>query len=241
MGRRKNPQAKQEIADTACRCLLLYGYHATSYQLIAAQSGHSKSLVQYHFAKKELFISVFFKKLTVLIEDCLYALRPEFSSPFAASYCMGQVYFSFLILNEQLRRFTAEVISSREFTEELLLFNEDWCRSFFNVPPELAEQMTDTVTMAVGGSYELLYRSLKYHREVDACRIAQQVVAALMRCLGCDKPSCLHEVLEYRLEPETLQNITSKICAEFLKGVQEPSDIRRQPGERPALHPQPCN
>ncbi len=237
MGRKRDLQAKEMIVQAACRCFLQNGYQHTSYQKIAEQSGFSKSVVQFHFPKKAQFIPAFFKRLTNEMWLYLDSHKLLSSNPFASSFCLGQVYFSFLIMNPQVRQFSFDVVSSREFTEELLLFNETWCIDYFHVSPERYEQLYDTVTLSVGGAYELIYRSLKYQKEIDSMKIARQVILSLMECLGRSDQAEIDHVLSTLLSPADILATNTHLYETLLQGnavaQSQPNGALASPSRNP--------
>lgn len=169
MARPKNEELKAKIIATVERQFMTQGYNATSYRSIAEECGISRTLVQYHFPKKEKLAEAF---MSNVLEKCIAELglsESDLLGDFEAVKAVGVRYFQKLVAEEGSRRFLRDVLESRDMTGDILAFNLDWALS--HVAPASAKtdslRLQRNIVLHMGGFYELLYWSLKRCEQMD--------------------------------------------------------------------------
>jgi len=168
VARPKNIAGRDRVASAARRLFLTRGYTETSYAEIANACGCTRSLVQLYFPKKQLLAIDFFDKLLTAAIDYLTEHNMRTGNDFADMYVIGQLHFWFLLTDDNLRRFTLDILASRALTEEVLAFDAQWGFNFVAADPAVREsRLTGDTVMAMGGFYELLYQSLRHGHDLD--------------------------------------------------------------------------
>lgn len=188
------------------------GYEATSYREIASACGCTRPLVQHYFPKKELLAIEFVKRLLILAETYVDEHGLRTGDDFADLYIIGQVYFSFLLADERMQRFSLDVVSSRPLTEQVLAFNASWALGYMDVAPAVdARRVTDDTIMAMGGFYEVLYQSLRGGRAFDIGYWLRKVLVEFMADFGR-----AHEDSDRALEAYALSSAESVRAAAWV-------------------------
>lgn len=185
MARPRNIAGRDRVASAARRLFLTRGYTDTSYSEIADACGCTRSLVQLYFPKKQLLAIDFFDKLLTAAIDYLDDHNMRTGNDFADMYVIGQLHFWFLLTDDNLRRFTLDILGSRALTEEVLAFDAQWGFNFVGADTTVREsRLTSDTVMAMGGFYELLYQSLKHDQEFDMPYWLRKVMVEFMIGFG---------------------------------------------------------
>lgn len=166
------------IEAAAFRLFREVGYRLTSYSKIAEESGLGRPLVQYYFPKKEDLATGFI--LRVLEEITTLVKQPDDISNLGYITRVGQVYYSFLLADEAMRRLTLDLLSSRQMTSRVIEANTMYTVPFVVEGGADDERMVEASIKAVGGVYELMFRSLDLHVDQDPSDLSAQNVAAFM-------------------------------------------------------------
>lgn len=190
---------KDAVRQAAYRSLLANGYQATSFQVVGDAVGKTRAHVQYHFPKKTAFATSFLGEVMEAIDVLLRARGLSLNEdPLAYLYVMAQVFYHFLLDSEPCRRFTAEFLSSREITAEVLSMETGWVFA----AGDFEEFSAQDIVVATGGVYELLYQELNAGIVPNANRAARRTT------IGC-----------YVLRPEKIASVAAR-CDE----LQMPED-----------------
>ena len=186
MGRPRNDDLKEKIELVAWGLFRTHGYDATSYSLIAEECGISRNLAQYHFPRKEMLALAFMERILDESRTALGFSSEDLRNDFSNIYAVGTCFFEFLLQDEGYRQFLSDIIRNRDMTENILSFNEAWALAHIDAPKD--EQMSDavmrSVTVQMGGFYELLYLCLKKGYDFDPAEELRPVMAAFMKALG---------------------------------------------------------
>lgn len=167
---------KDAVRQAVFRSLLANGYDGTSFQVVSDAVGKTRAHVQYHFPKKTAFATEFLGEVMGIIDVFLRARGLNMrEDPLAYLHVMAQVFYHFLLGNEACRRFTAEFLSSREITAEVLAMETDWVFG----EGDFDEFTAQDVVVATGGVYELLYQELNAGIVPNANRAARRTT------IGC--------------------------------------------------------
>lgn len=169
MARPKNEELKTKIIAAVERQFLAQGYHATSYRTIAEECGISRTLVQYHFPKKEKLAEAF---MTNMLQKCMVELgisEDDLHGDFGAAKAVGVRYFQKLVAEDGSRQFLQDVLENRDMTEDILAFNLDWALTHVGADARKTKdpRLQRNIVLHMGGFYELLYWSLKHDERMD--------------------------------------------------------------------------
>lgn len=184
MSRPKNEQLKSQILRVAEKQFATKGYKATSYTSIAETCGISRNLVQYHFPKKESLAIAYMESVLACSMKKLGLNDKNVRGDYAAIKKVGAAFFEALLAKPGTRLFLSDVISSRELTESVLVFNFNWAIERVDIPAEAnLDAVMRMVVARMGGFYELLYWSLKNDKPFDTEREIGLVVDAFAEAL----------------------------------------------------------
>ncbi len=214
MSRKRNTENEEHIGKTAFRLFLENGYHKTTYQTIAEASGNERTVVQLYFPKKDYLIIDFLNKLLDISIEYIDHDMPHAENSFVKLFCVGQIYFSFLMKNQNL---TLEVFSDRGITEKILFLNEDWTYNFLRMDPsDKTVELTEDIIMYMGGAYELMYRNIVKGEAVNIPRLLKKVVVGFMTSLGYEPCESEKLLSPYHLTDEIFYDFNSRSIGELL-------------------------
>ncbi|AVK49344.1 hypothetical protein AXY43_15800 [Clostridium sp. MF28] len=217
MGRPKNTQNRDLIAKTAFNLFLNKGYNKTSYKDIADNSSNERTLIQYYFPKKELLITDFLNKLLSLSEQYITEKSLKSDNNFINLYIIGQIHFSFLLMNDEMKTLTLDIVSNRAITKEIVFFNENWVFSFFNLSAELNKELSDDIVMIMGGTYELIYRYISKSESLNVPNLLKKIMLHFLTAMGHENSIYRELLSSHALSEETLCEANSYLKTALLK------------------------
>lgn len=182
------PNSKTLILEAAYTLFLQKGYNATSMAEIAKNCGMSKSLVQKHFPKKDLFIRCFLQDLLNCADEYLenHGLRTD--SYWANLFLIGQIHYAFLLADEGRRTLIYDIISNRQLTEEMIRLDIEWAfRYMENFTADEREEIYEDMSMVMGGTYELLFQRLSSGKPIDVRTFHNKSLGLTMYLRGVTK------------------------------------------------------
>lgn len=160
-------QTKTEIAYSAWQQFRSLGYHTTTYASIAKDCSIGRSLVQYHFPRKEELAISLVSWALEQSGQCLGTTVENAVDDHVAFFKIGVCTFTFL-LDRGFSRFLLEILESRAITEALLAMNVEW--SLARTGPGFAadrEKLVRAVVTNMGGFYDYLYHCLSVGKAFD--------------------------------------------------------------------------
>lgn len=183
MVRPRNDGLRAAIADAAYDLFRDLGYDRTSYTLIAGRCGVTRALVQYHWSKKELLA---IEAMTRMLDETIERLGlPDKAnggeSDHNALVAIGSSFFDRLLSDEGWRRFLLDILSSRELSDQVLVFNARWAFDYVGHAPR--DEAFDEIVVNMGGFYELLYYKLRHGLTIDVKPRLRVVVDGFMRSM----------------------------------------------------------
>lgn len=185
MAERNGGDTRERIADAAYALLLERGYKATSMADIAEAAGVSKSLVQKHFKRKDAFIEGLLEKLLDGIDAFLEERALRTDNYWSNLYLIGQLHYAFLLEDEGKTQLMMDIISDRELTEKMIELDVDWAFAYMHsFSEEEREELMDNMSIAMGGTYELLYRMLRQGRPIDLAAFQRKSLSLTMYLQG---------------------------------------------------------
>ena len=168
------------IESAAYKLFRETGYKLTSYTAIAEASGVGRPLVQYYFPKKDDLATSFILKVLESITGLVDATGKASPSPQGRIAQLGQVYYAFLLSDEQMRRLALDLFSSRQVTGKVIEANAVYTIPLLGSAAEDDEQLVEASVKATGGVYELMFRGLEKGLSLDPADLAVQNVAAFL-------------------------------------------------------------
>lgn len=210
MGRAKNIETRERISKTAIRLFSEKGYVNTSFTDIAKACGVERSIVQYYFPYKEIFITEFLDKCLMLIAEMAEGLDEKRFDIFGRQYFMGFVSFSFLVDSEKMQNLTMDIVASRQLTEAMMPLYCRWDQWFSG------EDFDEDATMlAIGGVYELIYHYKKNNLKISSRYLAEQCYVAFTACHGQNPEEARRKLEEYCLTDEEVKSAVAKVEQEL--------------------------
>lgn len=178
-------QTSREAIETAAyRLFREIGYNLTSYTRIAEESGFGRPLVQYYFPKKaDLATGFIFRVLGAI---AAFVDASGFASKNPQGYVMqlGQVYYAFLLADDNMRRLTQDLFSTRLVTSKVIEANAAYTLPLVSDGGGEDDALVEASVKATGGVYELMFRGLDRGLALDPSELALQNVAGFMALSG---------------------------------------------------------
>ena len=176
-----NLESRNEIRKAAFLLFRKIGYKTTSYSMIAEESKQGRPLVQYYYPKKEEIALEFLVEAMQTILSQLESDRQ--ADAMVATLHFGQLYYTFLLYDEDMQRFTSEVLESRSVTSRLVQLNAKWSLPESGTAED-EERITSASIRATGGVYELLYLQLQDGSAKEPAEYAVRNVADFYAATG---------------------------------------------------------
>lgn len=197
----------------AFRLLIDKGYEKTSYTDIARESGCTRALVQYHYPKKDEFVTAFVDRLLEAVDAQLHARDLVTGSCFVDFSITGYLYFNFLLSNEALRPLALDLIAQRDTS----LISIERMAAWQHRSEELADiddaVIRDAVLLAVGGAHELIYHHLTSGIPIDLRMLLARTIGTYALLLGFPQKT-VDDLVE---RPPLDEEIVKEANAELLR------------------------
>ncbi len=204
MGRRVDHETKQQIERAARGLFLAKGFRAASYAEIAEAIGRQKSYVQRHFPKKEIFVEHFFQDLLDETDQFLAARGYDPDAHAENLYRIGVIQYSFLFHSPELRRFTREILASREWTESLIQKDMQWAAEYLSGMG--LKDPAQSAALVMGGVYEVLYQHLTAGTEPDPYELQATAMHLYGDLLGAaPEPSFSQDLLPLSMRDSAVE------------------------------------
>ncbi|MFT9392353.1 MAG: TetR/AcrR family transcriptional regulator [Bifidobacterium sp.] len=182
---------RDTIYATAFKLFAAQGYGKTTMSSIAQACNTTKTLVQYHAPRKEMFIDVLVTSLFELIESAFAHTELSRSiDSLERLYITGFLHFNLLTRNQRMERVTKDIVASRRLTESMIdaeislvtqtstharhqvrsgAINEAFTMwsSFVDDHDVLQPRIEQAVVAGQGGAYELMHHEYLHHRSPD--------------------------------------------------------------------------
>lgn len=207
MANKKN-DTKEIIMKTAFRLFYENGYDKTTYQAIGDAIGKKRTIVQHHFPEKSIFPYVFLDRLNMAIESYLEDENHIKKNDLSSLYKLGQINFSFLLMDEKMKRFTKELIGKREYTVKLFSQNQNWIFDYFHDTSVLSDipsnEIEENYVMVMGGTYEVLFDDLINNKDVKIAELLKKTMVSFFVSIGYDAKEVSNMMSENELSHKEL-------------------------------------
>lgn len=205
---KKGTDNRTLIKTAAFRLFHECGYRLTSYSKIAEASGLGRPLVQYYFPKKEDLATEYV--LSILKETSTFVS----SNPNALAYLtqIGQVYYAFLLADDDMRRLTQDLLSSRQVTSRVTMANAEYTIPAFADTQSDAEALRQASIQATGGIYEMLFIGLEQGQDFNPASLSAKNTAVFAAiALGRDYKQTLEELQNAYLPSDKIASICNTL------------------------------
>lgn len=216
MAKQKNIEMRQLISSEAFRLFIHEGYEGTTYKKIAESCNTSRPIIQYYFPKKRLLAVSFLERILELTTDYIEENNLKRNDPPIDVFLVAQIYYAFLLMNDDIKRFTLDIISSRNLTAELMSMNFVWARRYLNIPDESKDdEFFNDNLMIVGGFYELAFYYLENNRDFDLQRYLLKIVTEYLALFGETQEKVTAALLPHKINERELAIICTRLLNQF--------------------------
>lgn len=185
------------------------GFEHTTYQDIADAVGTTRTIVQSYFPKKTRITEEIYDKIMQAASNSVLESDINSESPNITLSRICQVFLGYLLHDDPMRRFTKTTLALRDGTaknivsvvEEIM----DFCGTYFDNKEALALGYT----MALGGTYEIIYRNLCSGAESDVAELADFAIRTFIVTAGTND-------LKKASEVEAIKPATLEKCYKFM-------------------------
>ncbi|MEG0979127.1 MAG: TetR/AcrR family transcriptional regulator [Oscillospiraceae bacterium] len=185
MGKNKNIEEHNRLLKIAFNLFIEKGYSKTSFQDIAEMANVQKALVQYYFPHKEVFINLFLSQSLDVISDFIKNSDLEIGNEINNLYLIGYFEFWYLINDKNMEFLKYDIVSSRQNTQKVIAMVVNWALKYINLENEKeAREITDAITISMGGAFEYVYMCLTTSRAVCPKYIVEKIVLVMNTMLG---------------------------------------------------------
>ncbi len=167
MPRPRNAEQRIAIRNAAFDLFKTNGFDASTYEEIAKASGISRSLLQSYFPKKTMIPDQIFLSISNAAQHTANKMGILEGDVLSQLQIVGYLYFSYLLKDERMRRFTSSVLQEREATSNGLMYDEEWLIELFSEQHYDKTRFSHCYIMAMGSGYEYTYRCLSVEEEPD--------------------------------------------------------------------------
>lgn len=211
-----NVDKKAVIRRNAFSLLMEQGYAKTSYANIAQRSGCNRSLVQYYYPKKSQILIDFVERLIECSYDFMMLRHAESGNCFLDFFVTGQIHFYVLLKNPPLEPLTRDIVANRETSSAIIALLADWQHHHSGVEGIDSNVMLDSITFAMGGAYEYVYRCLADDQEIDVGALLSRTIRAYIVGLEVDPASFDADKNSFRLDAGFLTQANEYVLEHLL-------------------------
>ena len=176
---------QDRIARIAYTMFVDKGFGATSYGEIAKAAGIQKSLLQYYFPKKDIFIANFIQVTfqCVLNETGLNS-KSKVSKDFLQNiYFLAYFMFWYLTKWEKVEKLRTDVLSSRDYSKVAIDTVADWVIEVIpgaNSSEAFSDKIRELISCLIGGGFEYAYDQLLRNKDIDVAKIVDIAMGVLV-------------------------------------------------------------
>ena len=202
---------RQRIEHEAWKQFRDVGYDATTYASIARACGVGRSLVQYHFPRKEDLPT---SLLAWVLEESQHVLgidETQLMGNHVEFYKVGCCAFGFLLGNWGFQDFMMEILASRNVTETLNEYFVQWNIERISKTTSITDKDIDrTIVMSMGAFYDYIFHCLMTGREFDVFgSLANLTYMSAVALEGTGS----YQASDFRRDPEFVNSINMALRA----------------------------
>lgn len=198
MARPRNEKLKVVIRRKAWQLFVTIGYDETTYTILAKACNIKRSLVQYHFPKKETLAQQFLQAELERAQQAWNFSDNDLSHSLDALYAVGTTLYESFLSDEGRALFLRDILTSRSLTRTVMPFNTAWITS--HAQSTQSDQVrngeefepTDETLTHFGGFYEALYKHLVEGTSYDVASGLAPVMKTIAKQLGYPMAQIYH-------------------------------------------------
>jgi|GEM_PF-2234897 len=209
----KAQDKKRSINRAARRLFARQGYAKTLMKDIAEEAGVTKTLVQYHYPHKDVFI-------TDLVEDMLDSTNGYLANNgmlkegyYENLLMVGAAHFAYLLESEKMRNLTPDIVGDRAVTGKIIDLDIEWARAYMGHGEE--GEWADGIAIIMGGAYDLIYRSICSGRALSPRALIERCVRFLMLDQNRPAAEIEHVLAGYALSDAQLETMLAYLDGEL--------------------------
>lgn len=215
MANRETGTSAKSAINAAARSLFAeQGYDKTRMRDIAERAGVEKTLVQYHFPHKDVFIASLVKE--ILDDTNAYIKEQGWQKEgyFENLLMVGAAHFAYILQSPNMKNLTVDMIANRSVTEDIINLDIQWATDYMGFVPRGKEaEWADYIALIMGGAYELIYRRLIDGRSVSPEALIKRCIRLEMLDQGYSKSDIDKTLATYQLTDDQLTQMV-----EYLDG-----------------------
>ncbi len=211
-GKDESSDKRAKVERAAYQLFRELGYRLTSYTRISEKSEVNRPLVQYYFPKKEDLATSFILRMLDAVSRLVDETGKASALPLGYLTQLGQVYYSFILKDPDMRRLTLDLFESRQVTSKVIEANAAYTLPYLDADGSSDPKLVNASVKATGGVYELVFRGLSRGQELDPADLSVQNTAAFMTLSSDIAYQEAKSQLEGQLlDEETVRDISSKL------------------------------
>ena len=178
-------------------------------------SDNKQTTVQCYFPQKDMFVVEFLIKLTSLAEQYVL-IHLNSGNKIINMYLISQIYFSFLLANDNMKALTLEIVSSRIITGKVIKANVAWNMVYFHPDENHKQAVSDITIMNMGGIYEFVYQYLNESKNFSVAWLMEKTLSNLMVAIGYEKNELSKLLSENVLSKQSIEEINTWLMQALL-------------------------
>ena len=200
--------SKEDIKLTVFKLLHEKGFEKTTYQAIADMSGYEKTLVQYHFPQKNLFITQYLDFLISAVMEYISDKSMHFNENGLSFIVHSKIYTHLLLHEDLIHNITIRVVQNREVLTYMQDFQEQSAINLLKVEPEFEKDLRYLLLFAQGGLFDLIYRMILGKRKCNVHNLLTLTLLTISPALKMTSEE-VHRIMEKSLmyEDEVLHAV----------------------------------
>lgn len=207
--------AKEEIKLTIFRLIHERGYDKTTYQAIADMSGHERTLIQYHFPQKSLFMILYIDFLVSVIINYLSRNKMVYDDREQEFIISSKIYTQLLLHKDISSNVTSKVVTERKMLTKIQDVHEKTAIEILGVNQENREEFLFLLRFAQGGHFDILYRMINEDYKCDVHRLLTQTLLSVSPALNISQDD-VYKIMNKSLKfDERIQKAVEKIIIDL--------------------------
>lgn len=203
--------AKQEIKLTIFRLIYERGYDKTTYQAIADLSGYEKTLVQYHFPQKSLFMTLFIDFLVSVVINFMENNQMSSMEKESEFIIMSKIYSQLLLHCEIADNVTAKIVEDRKMLTKIQDIHMKTATEILDVDESLRNEFILLLSFAMGGHFDLIHRIINEDMHCDIHSLITQTLLTIAPVLKLKNDDVIRIMNEARSYDKQINEIVEKI------------------------------
>lgn len=203
--------AKQEIKLTIFHLIYERGYDKTTYQTISDLSGYDKTLVQYHFPQKSLFMITFIDFLISVVTDFMEQNKMSSTESELEFILMSKIYSQLLLHREIKNNVTSKIVEDRKMLTKIQNIHMETATEILEVDEDMRNEFILLLSFAMGGHFDIIHRILNEEISYDTHSLITQTLLTIAPVLKLEKDDVFRIMDEAHSYDRQIHEIVEKI------------------------------